>query len=50
MVMEFVEQSARRYLVRIDGKNYGVIGSQYFEKIKTYAEYVVVDRGIPEPV
>ena len=49
MVVELIKQTARRYLVRINGNNYGIVNSTDFDNLVAYAEYVVLDKGIPEP-
>ncbi len=49
-VMEFKEQSSRRYLVKLNGQNMGIIKSTELDKFIVYAEYVMLDRGIPDPV
>lgn len=49
IVLELVKQSARRYLVRINGNNYGIVNSTDFDNLVVYAEYVMTNKGIPEP-
>ncbi len=50
IVLELVKQSARRYLVRINGNDYGLVNSTALDYLVVYAEYVMIDKGIPEPV
>lgn len=49
VVIELIQQSARRYLVRINGSDYGIVNSTDYDPLVSYAEYVMDDRGIPEP-
>ncbi|MBQ3088095.1 MAG: DUF4340 domain-containing protein [Clostridia bacterium] len=49
VVIELVKQSARRYLVRINGNDYGIVNSSDYDHLVAYAEYVMIDKGIPEP-
>ena len=49
VVIELINQSPRRYLVRINGNDYGVVNSTNFDALVVYADYVMEDRGIPEP-
>lgn len=49
LTMEFVKQSDRRYLLKIDGNAYGTVTSTAFDHLVNYAEYVMIDKGIPEP-
>ena len=48
-VIELVKQSARRFLVRIDGTDLGIVSSQELDPLIVYAEYVMNNKGIPEP-
>jgi len=48
-VIELIKQSARRYLVRIDGNDLGIVTSVAFDHLVVYAEYVMINKGIPEP-
>ena len=49
VVMELIQQTPRRYLVRINGNDYGIVNSTEFDELVVYADYVVDDRGIPDP-
>lgn len=49
VVLELIKQTARRYLVRIDGNDLGIVNSTDFDHLVVYAEYVMNDIGIPEP-
>ena len=48
-VIELVKQTERRYLVRIDGNDLGIVTSSDFDHLVVYAEYVMNNQGIPEP-
>ena len=48
-VVELVKQTERRYLVRIDGNDLGIVTSTDFDHLVVYAEYVMNNQGIPEP-
>lgn len=48
-VIELVKQTDRRYLVRIDGNDLGIVTSTDFDHLIVYAEYVMNNQGIPEP-
>jgi len=48
-VLELVKQTDRRYLVRIDGNDLGIVTSAEFDHLVVYAEYVMNNKGIPEP-
>ena len=48
IVIELVKQTARRYLVRINGANYGIVNSTDYDHLVAYAEYILLDKGIPE--
>lgn len=48
-VIELVKQTERRYLVRIDGNDLGIVTSADFDHLVVYAEYVMNNQGIPEP-
>ena len=48
-VVELVKQTERRYLVRIDGNDLGIVNSSDFDRLVVYAEYVMNNKGIPEP-
>lgn len=48
-VLELVKQTERRYLVRIDGNDLGIVNSSDFDHLVVYAEYVMNNQGIPEP-
>lgn len=48
-VVELVKQTERRYLVRIDGNDLGIVNSSDFDHLVVYAEYVMNNKGIPEP-
>ena len=48
-VIELVKQTARRYLVRIDGDSLGVVNSTDLDHLIVYAEYVMNNKGIPDP-
>ena len=47
--LEFVKQSGRRYLLKIDGHAMGTVTSTTFDHLVVYAEYVMTNKGIPEP-
>lgn len=48
-VIELVKQTARRYVVRIDGNSLGVVNSTDLDHLIVYAEYVMNNKGIPDP-
>ncbi len=48
-VLELVKQTERRYAVRIDGHFLGIVTSADFDHLVVYAEYVMNNKGIPEP-
>ncbi|MBQ9919764.1 MAG: DUF4340 domain-containing protein, partial [Clostridia bacterium] len=48
-VIELVKQSARRYLVKIDGVSLGIVSSRDFDPLVVYADHVMTNQGIPEP-
>ena len=48
-VVELVKQTERRFLVRIDGNDLGIVTSTDFDHLVVYAEYVMKNQGIPEP-
>ena len=48
-VIELVKQSARRYLMKIDGVSYGIVSSLDFDPLVIYADHVMTNQGIPEP-
>lgn len=48
-VIELVKQTARRYLVKIDGNSLGVVNSADLDHLIVYAEYVMNNKGIPDP-
>lgn len=48
-VIELVKQTERRYLVRIDGHDLGIVTSSDFDRLVVYAEHVMTNQGIPEP-
>lgn len=48
-VIELVKQTARRYLVKIDGNSLGVVNSTDLDHLIVYAEYVMNNKGIPDP-
>lgn len=47
--LEFVKQSDRRYLVKLDGFEMGVVNSTVYDHLVVYAQYVLDKKGIPEP-
>lgn len=49
LTMEFVKQSGRRYLLKIDGNAMGTVTSTAYDHLVVYAEYVMTNKGIPEP-
>lgn len=49
LTMEFVKQSGRRYLLKIDGQAMGTVTSTAVDHLVVYAEYVMINKGIPEP-
>lgn len=46
---ELVKQSERRYLVKIDGIEMGLVNSTVYDHLVVYAQYVLDGKGIPEP-
>lgn len=46
---ELIKQSDRRYLVKIDGVEMGLVNSTVYDHLVVYAQYVVDGKGIPEP-
>ncbi len=47
--LELVKQSDRRYLVKLDGFEMGVVNSTVYDHLVVYAQYVLDKKGIPEP-
>lgn len=47
--LEFVKQSDRRYLVKLDGFEMGLVNSTTYDHLVVYAQYVLDKKGIPEP-
>lgn len=48
-VIELVKQTERRYLLKIDGNAMGIVNSTDFDYLVVYAQYVMDNKGIPDP-
>ncbi len=48
-VIELIKQTDRRYLVRIDGLNYGIVNSTDYDHLVLYVKNVIKGDNIPEP-
>lgn len=46
---ELIKQTERRYLLRVDGVNYGVIISTKYDALTVYVNNVIKGQEIPEP-
>lgn len=48
-VLELVKQSDRRYLVKVDGIDMGLVNSTIYDHLVDYAQHIMDEKGIPEP-
>lgn len=48
-VLELIKQTDRRYLVKVDGIEMGLVNSTIYDHLVNYAQHVMDEKGIPEP-
>ncbi len=47
--IELIKQTDRRYLVKLDGIEMGLVNSTVYDHLVQYVQYVMDEKGIPQP-
>ncbi len=48
-VLELIKQTDRRYLVKVDGIEMGLVNSTIYDHLVDYVQHIMDEKGIPEP-